>query len=97
MGRRSKPHSDPESLRTQLIDLLKHFGEELKLEDLRKKVCALVPAFHQLRDLGASLISKEEASSAMDRIIAYLCKYPRKVIDGDELMVVSGIGEWQKD
>jgi hypothetical protein len=96
MVRRSKPHNDVESLRIQLIELLDHFGEELKLSDLRTKVCSLVPAFHRLRDLGASLIPKSEASSAMDRIIAYLQKYPKKVIDGDELMVVSGIGEWAR-
>lgn len=97
MARRSKPHNDPESLRTQLIDLLGHFGDELKSADLRTKVCTLVPAFHQLRDLGASLIPAEDnASSAMDRIIAYLRRYPRQVVSGEELMVVAGIGEWAR-
>jgi hypothetical protein len=32
----------------------------------------------------------------MGRIVAYLKKYPYKVINGDELMVVSGIGEWAR-
>lgn len=96
MARRSKPHNDPEFLRKQLIELLEHFGDELKSDDLRTKVCTLVPAFHRLRDLGASLIVGEDVSSAMDRIIAYLRKYPLSVVNGDELMVVSGIGEWAR-
>ncbi len=32
----------------------------------------------------------------MDRLIKYLTRYPKRVIDGDELMVVSGIGEWAR-
>jgi hypothetical protein len=35
-------------------------------------------------------------AGARDRILAYFLKYPRTVIDGDELMVVSGIGEWAR-
>lgn len=49
-----------------------------------------------LRDLGSSLIPKNEAASARERIIFYLRRYPQTVIDGDELMVVSGIGEWAR-
>jgi hypothetical protein len=59
-------------------------------------VIALIPAFHKLRDLGSSLIPKSDAPSARDRIIVYLQRYPQRVIDGDELMVVSGIGEWAR-
>jgi hypothetical protein len=75
---------------------LTHFGSDLKGADLRAKVIALVPAFHKLRDLGSSLIPKVEAASARDRIIAYLQRYPKVVVDGDELMVVSGIAEWAR-
>ena len=96
MARRSKPNDTPESLQQDLIDLLTNFSEELENEDLRAKVVALVPAFHMLRDLGSSLIPKSEAPSARDRIIAYLKQYPLTVIDGDELMVVSGINEWAR-
>lgn len=96
MARRSKPNDTPEALQQHLIDLLTNFSEELKNEDLRAKVVALVPAFHTLRDLGSSLIPKTEAPSARDRIIAYLKQYPLTVIDGDELMVVSGINEWAR-
>lgn len=96
MARRSKQHDDPQSLCNELIALLQDFGEALESEDLRRKVRALVPAYHQLRDLGSSLIPRADAANARDRIIAYLQKYPRTVIAGDELMVVSGIGEWAR-
>jgi 5-methylcytosine-specific restriction endonuclease McrA len=59
-------------------------------------VLALIPAFYLLRDLGSSLIPKQEASAARDRILAYFRKYPFVVIHGDELMVVSGIQEWPR-
>lgn len=96
MARRSQPNNIPEELRQSLVDLLTNFSEELKRDDLRPKVVALVPAFHKLRDLGSSLIPKSEASSARDRIIAYLKQYPQTIIDGDELMVISGISEWAR-
>ncbi len=96
LTRRPQPNSDPESIRQSLVELLTNFATELKKSDLREKVIALVPAFHRLRDLGSSLIPKDVAPAARDRIIAYLKQYPLKVIDGDELMVVSGIGEWAR-
>ena len=96
MARRSRPNDIPEKLRQSLIELLTNFSEELKKSNLRSKVVALVPAFHTLRDLGSSLIPKSQAISARDRIISYLKQYPRTVIDGDELMVVSGINEWAR-
>lgn len=96
MARRSKPDEEPEKLRRALVELLKNFAVELKKKDLRAKVVTLIPAYHKLRDLGSSLIPKSEALSARDRIIAYLRQYPMKIIDGDELMVVSGIGEWAR-
>ena len=94
--RRSQPQDKPEVIRESLLDLLTNFAAELSGSDLRAKVIALVPAFHKLRDLGCSLIPKSEASSARERIISYLRHYPRTVINGDELMVVSGIAEWAR-
>lgn len=94
--RRSQPENEPEVIRKSLIDLLTNFAAELKKSDLRAKVIALIPAFHKLRDLGSSLIPKNEASSARERVIAYFKRYPRIVINGDELMVVSGIAEWAR-
>jgi hypothetical protein len=96
LARRSQPNEQPEALRQSLVELLTNFAVELARSDLRSKVVALIPAFHKLRDLGSSLIPKTEAPSARDRIIAYLKRYPMMVIDGDELMVVSGIGEWAR-
>lgn len=95
MGRRSKPQN-AEALRQQLVELLRNFQNELESDDLRAKVLALIPAHHLLRDLGSSLIPPEEAGSARDRILLYFKKYPCVVIGGDELMVVSGIGDWPR-
>jgi hypothetical protein len=95
MPRRSKPQ-DAEALRQQLIELLKNFRKELETGNLRTKVLALVPAHHLLRDLGSSLVPPKEAGSARDRILLYFRKYPRIVIGGSELMVVSGINEWPR-
>ena len=96
MARRPQPNVTPERLRQSLAELLTNFEAELKKSDVRIKVIALVPAYHKLRDLGSSLLPKSEALSARNRIIAYLRRYPKTIIDGDELMVVSGIGEWAR-
>ena len=95
MPRRSK-QGELETIRATLVELLTNFKKELETPNLRAKVQALVPANHLLRDFGSSLISREDAASARDRILFYLRKYPRFVIAGDELMVVSGIGEWAR-
>lgn len=94
--RRSRPEKEPEAIRKSLVDLLTNFAAELKKSNLRAKVIALVPAFHKLRDLGSSLIQANGVSSARGRVIAYFKRYPRTVINGDELMVVSGIAEWAR-
>lgn len=97
LARRSqKKQSDPESLRQHLLSLITDFEQELKYGDLRARVRSLVPTFYALRDLGSSLIPKTSAATARDRIILYLSTYPRTVIKGDELMVISGIGEWAR-
>lgn len=96
MPRRPRPADVPETLRRSLIDLLEHFEEQLREGDLRARVRALVPAFRTLRDLGSSLIPRESATSARERIRVYLLQYPLQIIDGDELMVISGIGEWAR-
>lgn len=94
MARRSR-QSDPEPIRKQLAELIENFAAELEKADLRVKVLKLVPAFHLLRNLGSSLIA-EETPAAIERIIFYLRKYPKKVIHGDELMVVAGISDWPR-
>ncbi len=80
----------------ELSSLLNNFENLLETKDLRKKVIALIPAFRKLRDVGCSIIPEKATAPARDRILHYLLKYPHKIIKGDELMVVSGIGEWAR-
>ena len=94
--RHSRPDNIPEEIRVSLVSLLVNFKDELTRPNLRAKVKALVPVFYKLRDLGCSLIPKAEAVSARDRILAYFKRYPQTVINGEELMVVSGIAEWAR-
>lgn len=87
--------SSAELLR-QVRELLANFESELSNPDLRGKVLALVPAFRKLRSLGVSLVVPSGKGAAIDRILNYFNRYPKTVIAGDELMVVSGIGEWAR-
>lgn len=96
MARRPKPHSDAAAHLQDLQRLLADYADELKRPDLRERVRALVPSFAKLRELGISLMSEHTRNSARDRILAYFLRYPRTVIDGDELMVVSGISDWAR-
>ena len=96
MARRPIASIDAHQHVQQIKDLLDDFLAQLENDDLRAKVCALVPTFHHLRGLGVSLIPQEIATSARDRLLAYLRRYPLTLIAGDELMVVSGIGEWAR-
>ena len=86
----------PEQLRRRLVDLLEDFEVQLLSDDLRQKVRSLVPAHKILRSLGTALVSAQEAACARSRILLYLRRYPATVIDGDELMIVSGIQEWAR-
>lgn len=81
-------------LRRELDILLSRFDLLLLDSDVRKKVQALVPAYAKLQQLGASLCDPALRCSARDRVLRYLLAYPLTPIDGDELMVVSGIAEW---
>lgn len=87
---------DAESLRQQITQLIQGFEDELRYGDLRSRVKALIPIVHGLRDLGKALIPAEYASAARDRILHYFRKYPLTVIDGDELLVISGIQEYAR-
>jgi len=93
--RKIKP-PDSEQVRKQLVDLLQNFQQHLKGSELRGKVLALIPCQRLLRNLGSSLIPKENANSGRDRLLAYLRKYPFMVIGGEELGIVSGIAEWAR-
>ncbi len=86
----------PDEVIIELVDILENFKEKLRQKDLRQKVLSIVPAFHKIRDLGSSLIPRQSANAARDRILFYFKKYPLQMIHGDELMVVSGIQDWPR-
>jgi len=95
VGRRPS-RGTPEAKRQALVGLLTDFERHLSASDLRHQVQALIPVFHELRDLGSSLLGADARASARDRILSYLRRYPSAVIAGDELMVVSGIQEYAR-
>jgi len=94
--RKNPIQADPEAVRRRIEGLIKNFEAELRSGELRPKVLALIPIFQGLRDLGKALIPAEYASAARDRILYYFRKYPRTIINGDELLVVSGIQEYAR-
>lgn len=94
MARKSQ-QGNKAALRVQTIEILQSLPLDSTSLDLRTVVLSTVSAFHKLRDLGASLID-EKISSGKYRMLHFLKKYPRKVISGDELMVVSGINDWPR-
>lgn len=94
--RRSRSNDQPEAIRKALVEFLTNFAGEIQKPDLRARVLALVPAFRKMGDRGISLFPKSDAPPACDRIIAYFLRYPRTMIDGDELMVVSGTTNWAR-
>lgn len=91
-----KKQSDSEVIRQKVEKLIRNFETELRTDNLRSKVLALIPIFRGLRNLGKSLIPGEHASAARDRILYYFRKYPGTIINGDELLVVSGIQEYAR-
>ena len=93
MARRSVAITNSTDQVAQIKALLDNFTTTLQAGDLREQVRSLVPAFHALRDLGAGLIPGVARGAARERILEYLRQYPVTLIDGDELLVVSGIGE----
>lgn len=98
MARQSKP-GDPEKLRLELIGLLERFESLLERGELREKVRHLVPANYVMRDLGASMIIKGDGafeSAGINRMLIYLQSFVGEIIEGDELMVVSGIQDYPR-
>jgi hypothetical protein len=86
---------DSETIRRKVADMIASFESDLKGDELRPKVLALVPVFSKLRDLGKSLLPTD-ITSARNRIIYYFSKYPGVVINGDEILVVSGIQDYPR-
>jgi hypothetical protein len=95
MGRRSKP-GNPAALRRKLLELLSDFEAQLENGNLREKVRSLVPAYHLLWDLGASLPPPEDGTSGFARMLSYLQRFQGEIIAGEELMVVSGIHDYPR-
>ena len=92
----SRSGENTRRLLRELNELLADFSRLIEEdEDVRQRVLALVPSYAKIRDLGKSLLPAD-SGAARDRILEYLRKYAGQVIDGDELMVVSGIGEWAR-
>jgi hypothetical protein len=87
---------DPEKAHREIIALIDNFFTLSKSKKLRSKVLALIPAFHLLRQLGKSIISSDMTISARQRILTYLKRYTLTIIDSEELMVVSGITDYQR-
>ncbi len=96
MPRRSRYVTDSPGEVAAIKDLLDNFLKKLNDKNLREQVRALIPVVHKVRDLGSSLMPRNGGVSGMDRIEKYLRIFPKTLIDGDELLVVSGIGEWAR-
>ncbi|MCK9175067.1 MAG: HNH endonuclease [Desulforhopalus sp.] len=88
--------TNPEEVRQRVEQLIQNYRIELESAELRPKVIALVSVFRELRALGKVLIPAEFASAARDRILYYFRQYPGIVINGDELLVVSGIQDYPR-
>jgi len=96
MVRRSKATKNFSKQVNEIKSFLDDFLQRIEGDDLRAQVLSLIPAFHSLKGLGSGLIVSDKGNSARDRILAYFRKYPFTLIDGDEIAVVSGIGEWAR-
>lgn len=79
----------------ELRKLMTDFERESVSDNLRAKVLSLIPVFDKLREIGKAIIPSQSAG-ARDRILFYFRKYPLIVINGKELLVVSGIQEYAR-
>lgn len=94
MQKRTAPRH-PLEIRDHLQSLLSEIDDNFTALDLRDRVKRLVPVFHDVRSLGGSL-DPNAARSGKARLLSYLRRYAGQIIDGDELMVIAGIGEWAR-
>jgi len=81
---------------SELKAVLAKFEKLPVSDDIRSRVLALVPVVDSLRKLGKSVLDADLKVSARDRILMYFRRYPKVVINGKELAVVAGIGEWAR-
>jgi hypothetical protein len=91
------PKSKQVDIEKETLALLQRL-EEFRLTgvggSLRAKVSSFVPVVKGVRDLGTSFMPGRTSGRA--RMLDYLRLHPNIVLQGDELMVVSGIGEWAR-
>ncbi|SHL95859.1 HNH endonuclease [Mucilaginibacter sp. OK098] len=82
----------------ELTSLLDNFSDLVSsgTADVRAQVLELIPAFYLLRKLGTNILPEGDSVGARERILIYLQKYPEKIISSDELLVVSGITDYQR-
>lgn len=97
MARKTKRLKEAPEQLNELKALLAAFETQITDPELRTRVRALIPSVMKMRDLGVSLMDTPvNGDNARERVLAYFRAYPMTVLDGDELMVVSGIGEWAR-
>ena len=95
MQERPKQPETTEQLLKEVQTLLNNFEAYLAGDyDVRCRVIALAPAYDALRSVGISLVPGQMRSSARERILQYMLRYPETVLDRTELAVVAGIEEW---
>jgi hypothetical protein len=80
----------------RLVKLLVDFNSHLEHGDIRDKVIELLPAYKLMTTIGVSLIPDGIKIAARERILRYMLRYPGIVIQGKELLLVSGISEWAR-
>lgn len=98
MPRRSQI-SDPELLRTRLMELLRDLPHRLAHGTVGEQVGDLVQVHHLLRDLGSSIgaaLAPSDSDSGRARLIAYLRAQVGRIVHTDELMIVAGIGDYPR-
>ncbi|MBO9620732.1 MAG: HNH endonuclease [Niabella sp.] len=99
MSRKKKQLTfDPSEAKENLTKLIENFTALTLAEeyDIRRHVLTLIPAFHILRRFGINIIPDGEKMASRDRILVYFQRYPETVIDSEELLVVSGITDYQR-
>jgi len=98
MARKKPSAFDLLQTKEELASLLNNFSELVAsgTADVRAQVLELIPAFYLLRRLGTNILPEGDSIGARGRILIYLQRYPEKVIDSDELLVISGITDYQR-
>jgi hypothetical protein len=92
----TKKPLDVNKAKQDLITLIDNFIALASSDRLREKVKTLIPAFRLLRKLGTTIIQTDNKTSARERILIYLERYPLTIIDSEELLVVSGILDYPR-